>query len=488
MSEESGFFTSIAGDRKYTARFMNEKLNEALQRAEGVLSDVEGELEVTREGNLSVHIAKGSAIKEGIYYKNGEEKSLEISDASLGKKRYDRVAVRIERYRRNMALGILEGEEAASPVPPEYDTENDIGLAKVLVDHSEDPVVVSITDERQMRPVFLTSEHSLDDFKEGEEFGRVLKEKAEALNSGELGISMRQFLYVAKPWESANIQCGLMLEGGSLLLVGRSGTTKLSRSSDGGLTWSEPTGINVDSKVMSLAACENTLLAAGGSPAQIYKSTTWGETWTLAFEDVEKEYMSALLALDSSNGIAVCGEKVYASSNGGSSWALRGSFESSYLISALENMGNGVIIAAGYGGNNIWRSVNSGESWTAVKTIEGNESYAKFIKHIGNGIVLLGYAEGQGKIYRSIDYGLTWDDGREIAECQNYHSILVDEGTIYISVGNALYKSEDNGATWELKYAKANWSDIMVLGKVANGAIVSIGYLGHIYWGYPMEA
>jgi len=487
MSEESGFFTSVAGDRKYTASFLNEKLHEAMQRAEGVIKNADGELAVTTDGSLSVDIAAGVALKGGVYYRNPESLHLTLAAPTLGTQRCDRIVVRIDRYARTMRASIIQGAESTNPAVPDYNPSDDIPLATVLVNRLADPPVVSVADEREFRPLFLTERHSIDDLSEGNVYGRVLKAKADALNAGQAGLSFRHFVFTSRPWTTAQIECALMLASGVTMLVGRSDTVKLSRSTDAGMSWSDPTGITVDSKIMSLGTVGSTLLAAGGTPARIYKSLNSGASWTQVFEDTAEEYASALAAIDSLNAVAACGSKILATTNGGSSWALRGSLPGAYLITAMASLGNGVLLAAGYSTDKIWRSTDSGATWTAVKTTDCYEKKAAFIQHLGNGTVLVAYSDG-GLLYRSTDYGLTWDAGRRLDEWGAFSSILVDGSAIYLPVGKTIYESQDGGASWSLKYPSANWADIRAIAKNTDGTIITLGYQGHVYWGYPVAA
>jgi photosystem II stability/assembly factor-like uncharacterized protein len=486
MSEESGFFTSVAGDRKYTASFMNEKLHEAMQRAEGVVKGADGELAVTTDGSLSVDVAAGVAFKGGVFYRTPASLHLPLALPSLGTQRSDRVVVRIDRYARTMRAVVVQGNEGSDPVSPEYNAEDDVPLAAVLVNRLADPPVVTVADERHMRPLFLTDRHSIDDLAEGTLYGRVLKAKAEALNAGQTGLSFRHFVFTARPWTAAQIECALMPQGGSTIVVGRSNAVKLSYSTNSGITWSDAAGIDVDNKIMSLAYTGSAYLAAGGSPARIYRGVSMG-SWSKVFEDATQEFVSALVALSPLQIVAACGDKVYASSNGGTSWSLRGSLPDNYLISAMASLGNGVLLAAGYATDKLWRSTDSGATWSAVKTTDCYEKRPAFIQHIGNGLVLAGYNDG-GLLYRSTDYGLTWDAGRRIVEGSMLTSILVDGDALFLPQGKSLYESKDGGSSWSMKYPCANYDGIVGIGKDSDGNFITLGYQGHLYWGYPVAA
>jgi len=486
MSEESGFFTSVAGDRKYTAQFMNEKLHEAMQRAEGVVRHADGELMVSTDGSLSVDVAAGVALKGGVYYKNPASLHLALAAPTLGSKRWDRLAVRIDRIRRSMQAVVIQGSEGSDPVVPAYNPSDDIPLAKVLVNRLEDPPVVTVTDEREFRPLFLTDRNSLDDLGEGEVYGRVLKAKAEALNAGQAGLSFRQFGFVSRPWSAAQIECALLPLGSGTLFVGRSDTTKLSYSTDSGISWADVAGITIDNKIMSIVFTGSSYLAAGGSPARIFRGSPMG-TWSKVFEDAAQEFVSALVVLSPLQILAACGDKIYASTNGGTSWIQRGTLPGSYLMTAMANLGNGVLLAAGFSTDKIWRSTDSGATWTAVKTTDCYEKRPGFIQQVGNGVVLLGYNDG-GLLYRSSDWGLTWDSGRQVAEGGLFTGILADGSTLYLPQGKALYESADFGQSWSLKYPCANYDSIVALGKDSDGNIITLGYQSHLYWGYPVAA
>jgi hypothetical protein len=489
MSEESGYFSSVAGDRKYTARFMNEKLHEAMQRTEGVLAHADGELNVTTDGSLSVDIASGCPLKEGIYYKNPSVLHLTLEAPSIGTKRYDRIAVRVDHYQRRVNIGIIRGTEALSPAVPDY-RQDDIPLATVLVDRTEDPPVLTLTDERQMRPQFMTNQNSIDDLKEGTEYCRVLKAKAEAINEGKIGIVFGNFGYISKISASSPLESYFLKSYSAEMMVGRSDAAKSSMSNDSGMTWITPNGITIDSKITAFVSAGIYTLGGGGKPARIFRCEVSESGWYQLFEDRAEEYVNALVGYNTMQVYAVIGAKIYFSGNSGTvgSWVLKGTMAANYGITALECVGNGVLLAAGSATDKIWRSTDSGATWNAIKTTACPNARAGFLQHVGNGVVLLGYGgTNQGYLYRSTDYGLTWDEGIQIDYCGNYHCLYVDGENIYLPVRNSIYLSSDGGALWELKYKNANWDDIRGLSIDPKGVMVTISALGYIYWGNLIE-
>jgi len=487
MAEESGFFTGVAGDRKYTAQFINEKLYEAMQRADGILANSDEAFMVTSDGSLTVTVGTGVAMKGGIFYRNTAPLAFSLDTPTLGMKRFDRIAIRIDRYRRTMMTTVLKGEEAGEPVAPAYVSDDDIAVEKILIDHSVGPVIVTLTDERQMRPVFITNNNSIDTLAEGQTYGRLLKAKADALNAGQAGISFRHFAYTAKAWpENDYIACTHFVASSNLWLIGSGRTNKIAKSYNSGISWEELAGLDVE-YIESITNSGNTLLAAGGMPPRIYRSYNSGLTWTLLFEFVSGEIVKVIKALDSLNFLAVCDNKIYASSDAGVSWTLRGTITGDSQIVSLESLGGGVLLANGYATGILWRSTDNGATWTMVKNPNAVESKAQIMKHLGDGIVLVGL-DLNGMLLRSTDYGLTWDTGTILENNESYCGIIIDGEKVYIGAGKSIYMSADKGMTWSLSTSLASSTNIESLVKDKNNIFCTLDETACIFWGYPIEA
>lgn len=485
MSETSGFFTSVAGDRRYTAQFMNEKLHEAMQRAEGVVPGSDGELYLSTDGTLSIDISPGSAFKQGIYYRNPSNLHLPLTAPSLGTKRYDRVVVRIDRYQRTMKIHLIQGAESATPQLPAYDEADDLRIGYVLINHLTDPAILTVYNERQMRPLFITSEHSIDMLKEGTVYGRVLKEKADAINAGQIGISVMHFNYVGRACVNPYFNSVYLAPNSFRICTGRGIEPYVHISDDGGATWQAVSSSIIPVQINAVAGIGSTFLAAGGSPACIYRYS-FG-TWMKVYENTEKELVTAFCIIDSQNMLACCMGMILKSTNGGASWSQIGTIPSAQYVDRIEHLGNGVVLACAVDTEKIYRSTDGGSTWTEVKYVNDGQNSSAFISHVGNGVVLLGY-KGKGKLYRSTDYGVTWNNGVLLDEEAQLACILVEGSSILLPVGKDIMESTDKGITWHLKYPNANIALIIGMTRDPYNRLITLGYWGHVFWGSQINA
>ncbi len=483
MAEESGFFTGVAGDRKYTAQFMNEKLYEAMQRKDGIVPKIDQELAVTSDGSLNCVLGTGVAFKLGVIYKNTAPKTFTLDLPASGMKRYDRIAIRIDRLKRTMEAILIKGEEAADPVAPEYSAEDDIHVEKILIDTSGGPYVVTIEDERQMRPLFITGTDSLDDLSEGETFGRISKAKADAINAGQTGLSMRNFFYVNKLSDNfEKVECVLGYDG--RLLIGQSGTKQFSHSGDDGITFEQPASITGTSAIRSLAHYMDYFYAGSANDGKIYSSYSPEYSWTLLHTTGLTDDLASIVALSYNVIIAasLTAGRVYKTEDGGTTWSTKNTVTTFYKMISL---GGDVLLARG-ADKKVYRSTDAGSTWTvAASTNFHNET--TFFEHLGDGIILEGSNYGV-VVHRSADYGFTWDAGTPFEGEERCSALMVDGAKTYFACNNKIYESLDKGLTWNIKWTLPRVGLIKALYKNWNNTIVAVTEYGYIFWGYLFEA
>ncbi len=105
-------------------------------------------------------------------------------------------------------------------------------------------------------------------------------------------------------------------------------------------------------------------------------------------------------------------------------------------------------VYAATNGFGVWKSVNAGGSWALADATLGAESVSCLEQKRG---VLFACVAGKG-IWSSEDGGASFTKlTPNLAELNNVTSLLVDElsGDLYASSDNGVYRSTDEGATWD---------------------------------------
>jgi photosystem II stability/assembly factor-like uncharacterized protein len=497
MAEESGLFTSIGEDRKYTAAFMNERLHEALQRSDGVIREKDGELKVDPTAGLSVTVATGVAIKAGFFYRNGTTITIEIPEPELGYSRIDYITVRIDRYRRTMKVERVAGTASTdTPLPPSLSSEDDIALALVLANRHPGPTVLTVTDAREFRPKFLTDQDSIDELPDGDDYGRIQKARATAINQGIFGTTLKPFIFVKKLWSgsSSYLKAAARVEGKNLLMALSTYTNKIFYSNDEGTDWTERTGLNSADTPVSIIAFPVTVPYGGvafivGAIARIFRSVDYGATWTQALYDESSEYFDSFCVVNENNVLASGrnSRKIFRSTDRGITWSLLATLPiADDGLASMEYLGGSVIIGGGFGYSKIWRSTDLGATWTCVHTNgESGTSCVRMVKGLGDGVVLAGYEESN-IVMRSTDYGITWTAAATLSGVMPCKYALVDGEACYLGA-NSIYRSLDKGLTWHLAQTMLTNAAILSLSKGPKGNYVALSEYGHVYWACPLQ-
>ncbi len=460
MAQLSGFFTSVGGDRSYTAGFFNQRLHEAFQRAEGLVAGCEGELAVSGTGGLSVTVDTGVAFKAGILYLNDAPCTLSLASLASGFRRIDRILVRLDRAARTILVQVVQGSSGMTPEPPLAVAATDILLARVLVDRSSGSYAISVTDERQYRAHFLTTHDSLDDVPDGHEWKKVRASVAEALNAGSFRMERTVFQYLARLGSMSEVCC---LSEGSLgeILAGTAPEARIFRSADAGLSWTDMGRLGSEVRVCSMLALSGTVLVAGtGATGHIYRSVNGGNSWTDSGKLGTAEYVTALSTnLNNLGGFGtaaltlagtVPGGNIFRSMDSGATWSTGGRPGNESGITALASLGGGIFLAGTEATARIYRSTDGGESWNLMARLQGEASTVTCFLFHGDGVILAGTGEG-AEMHRSVDSGLTWEKMESLDECVAVNGFVrLDSGTILAAVEGSfgIWESRDQGVSW----------------------------------------
>lgn len=219
------------------------------------------------------------------------------------------------------------------------------------------------------------------------------------------------------------------------------------KSTDLGETWSE-SGLT-NQWIISFAKDNDGNIYAASVGSQfgsgVYKSTDDGSTWNKMWDS---ETGMNCVYVDRNNNVYVGlnyspGQSgIFRSSDGGNNW--QKIFNETENVYAITRLSNGRILAASYG--QVFYSDDEGSSWTG--TTEGLVSFTPSALVIRNQNEVFMSTLGYG-IYKSTDNGATWNN--KTGAGPEYSCLIVNpDGSMYAGTkGYWVYKS-DNGDNWSL--------------------------------------
>lgn len=230
-----------------------------------------------------------------------------------------------------------------------------------------------------------------------------------------------------------------VLEDGRLIYGQHAG---LQISTDGGQTWSDPTG---GGDAMGVGSAGERIYLAGHD--FFVRSDDGGASWQArGFGDLPGTDIHGFTV--AANGwlyANLAGRGLYRSTDGGTKWT----FVTSETLSAmsLQNAtGNPPVLYANSFDRGLLRSTDGGKGWTSLTAkLEGGLS-AFAVQRSGN--LMIG-ATADGKLMTSSDAGVTWQTSRA-PDSLALLAISPRDPTLVYAVGGTgqVYRSRDGGATW----------------------------------------
>ena len=143
---------------------------------------------------------------------------------------------------------------------------------------------------------------------------------------------------------------------------------------------------------------------------------------------------------------------------------------------------NGYVYSSDEGG--VYKKCNNCTSWELIKSI----SALKKMMIAPNGTILaINDLTSDGKLYRSIDNGLTWDEPSSGMPTgfSNNTVFSSSAGTIFWATNNGVYKSIDNGSTWVASATSTYFTFAQAFAEAPNGDIyvaLTNGVQGAIFY------
>lgn len=285
--------------------------------------------------------------------------------------------------------------------------------------------------------------------------------------------------------ESAKAQHSLLLDvsraGARLVAVGDRG--HILFSDDNGASWTQakvPTR-QLLSAVYFVSPQKGW---AVGHDAQILHTADGGQTWSLQFEDLERE--APLLDVwfqNEQHGLAVGAYgALLETTDGGQNWedvSDRLDNEDGYHLNAIAAIkDSGLFVVGEMGG--MFRSADWGATWETVKGPYEGSLFGVSSNGVSAGVLVMGL---RGHLFRSVDFGGNWEQielsaGNGPLEFGLSSASLLDDGSLaVVGHGGSVLKSGDAGRS----FGVVNRSDRLSLSAVsatADGKLVLVGQGG----------
>jgi len=276
------------------------------------------------------------------------------------------------------------------------------------------------------------------------------------------GLSSTQFFSVAS--DPAN---------SSLVYAGANGS--VHKSSDGGTTWNAvlTNATTSGTRIAALAVSGGSVFASTMTQGDVWRSLNNGVNWDRPLDALGMS-LSGSLAIDPTNpGIMYAGDfnlpskttahsTVIKSVTAGSTWThtpespnLGDNLNGSTL--AIDPTTPSTLYAGGNGTPNVGRSSTSGASWTSAQ-IPGGGSVRSLSIDPKNGAILFASTRDKG-VFRSLDSGSSWTtrnnglagvSGSFFGGAE-FNSIFVDpldSNYLHLGAGNGYWYSVDGGENW----------------------------------------
>jgi ligand-binding sensor domain-containing protein len=259
-------------------------------------------------------------------------------------------------------------------------------------------------------------------------------------------------------WESAST--GILATNIRAVLVDDKGTifasteTGIYRSVDMGASWQEKNYLLTDRDVQSIAMDDEGKIWVGTRHGRLYSSNDEGDSWTEGVF-ISSSPIESILWDNSGNGhVSMSGADggVYSSLDRGGTW--KRNLQGDSRAMAQNNTSSVYAVTSDQG---LYYTGNSGSSWKNIRKVQEYTSAAAYVSKVAIG--------GRERVDLSINGGTTW---KSVAAtpCGSVKSLLFDNmGRIVAGTGCGVYRSTDNGVTWQEDRIGLNARQVTALGR-----------------------
>ncbi len=218
-------------------------------------------------------------------------------------------------------------------------------------------------------------------------------------------------------------------------------------STDNGLSWNKKSEGLTNYFVKTIDKLGSQVYV-GTEHGDIYLSSNNGMTWQSANTGTPSyNSINDISIKDSSVVFATTTQNLLYSSNSGSTWEYRSNGITASFFYYLAQCRQNIFVIGSYGG--IFKSTDEGLNWTHIELSSGLFEYNINCLAVMDTIIFAGSAHSG--VYRSFDFGTTWDQIANLPGSNNIRKIVVSGSNLFaFTLEGAIYISYDKGETWIL--------------------------------------
>jgi PKD repeat protein len=209
------------------------------------------------------------------------------------------------------------------------------------------------------------------------------------------------------------------------------------------------------------------------------KTTDGGTTWTPMNSGADVWYYRDVEFWDANNGIAVAtmntagSQAAFITSNAGATWTPSTSGLATNDVMGVSYASQNIVYAVGQSAS-VYKSTDGGHNWTVSSTLSAMLLGVDFLN---TSFAVVG---GEEKIFATNNGGTSWTTYTTGYE-NFYGTLALPDGTGYCAgTDENIYKTTDNGQTWNMDFNGSGSSTIYRIRATANGTLFACGSQGKI--------
>src|SRR5579883_3442858 len=252
-------------------------------------------------------------------------------------------------------------------------------------------------------------------------------------------------------------------------------------SKDNGINWEQDTSFPINTSAFTLATSGNNVLAESNNG--LFITTNDGINWSR--QDSVPTYIGGGINPDqtiiTNNNIVFAaggeyGNDIYYSNDFGINWRWKGKVFSdtaemrTFPISSL--IMNGADLYVGVEGFGVYRSTDSGASWNPINLgLKLDSIYSQIFPLASIDSTL--FVGSDSGIYRSVNKGASWDlVNNGLKPGIQINTFAVNGGIIYAATNYGLYFSNNDGDNWTPQNAGMGYGQTELFPTVLNGSVL----------------